>query len=228
MIKSSIKIVFVEPLLIPTSSAISWTIKWWSSMIDVCTLSMTSAWPFRMLVTVRQHVAIFKVVEPHFNLSDPPLHHRRKTAKFWGLFPLGYPQVSDKTWCSITVPSVLSPWAKREYDEHMLRHSVIWQQQTHAVVLRGSKKSHMHMKVSSTTMPSYLQWEKIVGYFWNRPSMIHLDIITVSWMTMVNPVQRKLPLCVWDQSLYTDFPADTTYTDLFRNIVFINYNLCRI
>jgi hypothetical protein len=43
MPKSSVKPMFAEPLLIPISSAISQRVKQWSSMIDVRTLSMTSA-----------------------------------------------------------------------------------------------------------------------------------------------------------------------------------------
>jgi hypothetical protein len=41
--------------------------------------------------------------------------------------------------------------AKRECDEHVLHHFAIWQLQMHPMVLRGSRKSRMHMKVPCTT-----------------------------------------------------------------------------
>jgi hypothetical protein len=56
-----------------------------------------------------------------------------------GLFPHGYHLVSDKTWCSIAAPNVLSSWAKRKCDEHVLHHFPIWQRQTHPAVLRGGE-----------------------------------------------------------------------------------------
>jgi hypothetical protein len=46
MAKSSVKVVLGEPLLIPNSSATSRTVKRRSYMINICTLSMTSAFLF--------------------------------------------------------------------------------------------------------------------------------------------------------------------------------------
>jgi hypothetical protein len=58
----------------------------------------------------------------------------------------------------------------------MLHHFAIWQQQTHPVVLRGSKKSRMRMKVPSTTTLSFstlspllTAGKNIVGYFLDSP-----------------------------------------------------------
>jgi hypothetical protein len=132
-------------------------------------------WSLGALVTVRRYAAIFKSVEPLFDLSDPPLHHRRKPAEFCGLFPLWYVQVSDKTWCNIAALNVLSSRAKRECDEHVLHHFSIWHRQTHPKASRGSKKSHMHMKVPSTTTLSFptlspllTAGKNTVGYFLER------------------------------------------------------------
>jgi hypothetical protein len=73
---------------------------------------------------------------------------------------------------------------KRECNEHVLHHFAIWQLQTHPAVLRGSKKSRMHMKAPSTTALSFptlsplLTMEKNkVGYFLDRVVYI-LSILT--------------------------------------------------
>jgi hypothetical protein len=85
--------------------------------------------------------------------------------------------VSPSFWtrCSISAPSVLSFWVKRERDEHVFQHFAIWQQQTHPAMMWGSKKSRMHMKVPSTTMlssptlsPLLTRGKNIVRYFLDR------------------------------------------------------------
>jgi hypothetical protein len=104
--------VFAEPLLVPTWSAISQTVKQWSFMIDINYISISARWRSPgTLITVRWHVANFQEVEALFLIWVTSLHHYRKPAEFCELFLLGYPQLSDKTWCSIAAPSVLSFWA---------------------------------------------------------------------------------------------------------------------
>jgi hypothetical protein len=55
----------------------------------------------------------------------------------------------------------------------MLHHFAIWQGQTHLMVLQGSKKSCMSMKVPSSATfgfpalsPLLTTGKNIVGYFW--------------------------------------------------------------
>jgi hypothetical protein len=98
------------------------------------------------------------------------LHHRRKPGEFCGLFPLGYPQVSEK----LDAVSLLQAFC----DEHVLHHFAIWQRQTHPAVLRGSKKLRMSMKVPSTTTLSFptlspllTAGKNIVGSFLDRHSV---------------------------------------------------------
>jgi hypothetical protein len=71
MPKSSVKIVFAEPQLIPTSSALSQMVKRRSSMFNVRTfvndISISArSWSPGTLVTVRRRAANFKAVAPHF------------------------------------------------------------------------------------------------------------------------------------------------------------------
>jgi hypothetical protein len=84
---------------------------------------------------------------------------------------LGIPKFLTKL-DAVSLLQTLSSWAKRECDEHVLHHFAIWQRQTHPVVLRGSKKSRMRMKVPSTTtlsfpslLPLLTAGKNIVGYF---------------------------------------------------------------
>jgi hypothetical protein len=44
------------------------------------------------------------------------------------------------TWVSIGASSVLSSWAKRKCDNHVLHLFAIWQWQAHPAVLLGSNK----------------------------------------------------------------------------------------
>jgi hypothetical protein len=86
--------------------------------------------------------------DPHCIIAGSPLN-------FADCFHLGVRKLVTKTWCNIAAPSILSSWAKRECNKHMLHHFAIWQRQMHPVMLRDSKKSRIRMKVSSTTRLSF-------------------------------------------------------------------------
>jgi hypothetical protein len=76
-----------------------------------------------------RHAAIFKAVEPHFNLSDPHCIITESMLSFVDNFCLGIPKFLA------TLDAALQLQVR----------------QTHLAVLQGSKKSHVRMKVPSTT-----------------------------------------------------------------------------
>jgi hypothetical protein len=71
MPKPSVNIVFVEPLLTSTSSAISRRLKWWSSIINVRTLPMTSA--FRLVGGFPEHWWLTTDMRPSLKLFNHSL-----------------------------------------------------------------------------------------------------------------------------------------------------------
>jgi hypothetical protein len=90
------------------------------------------------------------------------LHHPRNP-QFCGLFPLGYPQVSDKTCHSTAAPSIVSSCAKREYNRHVLHHFAIWQCWEAAKSLAWSWKSLLPLRLVYLPFIITYRWKK---YSW--------------------------------------------------------------
>ena len=174
----SAKMECTEPVLIPTSSAISRTVTRRSFITKVRIWSMSSS--FR-LEGLPERASLSTDVQASLNRFYHylwgPWHRRRKSAESSEWFPLGYHQASDKIWCN-TAARVLPSFSQKITTRRALRiHSPSHAGSTRLTLSAGRKKSrYAHenppLYHSTHTHASLVSAGKNhVGCFLNSPRM---------------------------------------------------------